>query len=64
MHIIVPDRVVDGEQRWHAIGIVGTFTLLVVVHIYPMGEEANLARIIGVRKATPHECRRYEGDSP
>ena len=63
LHIIVPDRVVDGEQRWHAIGVVGTVTLLVVVHTYPEGEEAYVARIIGARKATPHERRRYEAEA-
>jgi uncharacterized DUF497 family protein len=29
--VIFPDRFVDGEQRWHAIGVVGPVTLLVVV---------------------------------
>jgi len=64
LHVIVPDRVIDGEQRWHAIGVVGTVTLVVVVHTYPRGEEANLARIIGARKATSHERRRYEAEAP
>lgn len=63
LHVIVPDRVVDGEQRWHAIGMVGNVTVLVVVHSWPRGEEINLARIIGARKATPHERRRYEAEA-
>jgi hypothetical protein len=63
LHVLVPDRVIEGEQRWHAIGVVGAVTLLVVVHTYPRGEEVGLARIIGARKATSHERRRYETES-
>ena len=59
----LPDRVLDGEQRWHAIGVVGSVTLLAVVHSYPKGEEANVARIIGAREATSRERKRYEGES-
>jgi uncharacterized DUF497 family protein len=62
LHVILPDRVVDGEQRWHAIGVVGAVTVLVVVHVYPdQGDEAKV-RIIGARKATRSEKRRYEDD--
>ena len=35
LHVIVPDRIEDGEQRWHAIGLVGSVVVLVVVHAYP-----------------------------
>ena len=62
LHVILPDRIVDGEQRWHAIGIVGTVTLLVGVHVFPdAGDEARI-RIVGARRATTHERRRYEED--
>ncbi|MBM3740092.1 MAG: BrnT family toxin [Acidobacteria bacterium] len=54
------DRVIDGEQRWHAIGAVRNAVLL-VVHIYleeePNGEET--VRIISAREANPHERRVY-----
>ncbi|UYN97971.1 MAG: BrnT family toxin [Enhydrobacter sp.] len=63
LHVILPDRLVDGEQCWHAIGVVRSITLLVVVHVYPKGEEAGVARIIGARRATPHERRRYEDEA-
>jgi uncharacterized DUF497 family protein len=59
-HVIVPDRISEGEQRWHALGVIGALTLLVVVHTYPDATEDGLVRIIGARKATPHERRRYE----
>ncbi|SEC89347.1 hypothetical protein SAMN05519104_2305 [Rhizobiales bacterium GAS188] len=60
LHIIVPDRFEDGEQRWHAIGMVGPVAILLVVHTYPDSEDGNRVRIIGARKATAHERRRYE----
>jgi uncharacterized DUF497 family protein len=54
------DRVVDGEQRWHAIGLVGNSMIVLVVHTYPAGEDEDLVRIISARKATPSERRQYE----
>jgi uncharacterized protein len=60
LHITVPDRFEDGEQRWHAIGMVGPVAILLVVHTYPdIGDEETI-RIIGARKATSHERKRYE----
>ena len=63
LHIILTDRIVDGEQRYHAIGTVGDIVLLVVVHMYPLGESEEHVRIIGARRATRHERRQYE-ESP
>lgn len=60
LHVVLPDRFEDGEQRWHAIGMVGLVAIVLVVHTYPGGDEDNRVRIIGARKATPHERRRYE----
>jgi uncharacterized DUF497 family protein len=60
LHVILPDRFEDGEQRWHAIGMVGPVALLLVVHTYPNSEDEARARIIGARKATRHERRLYE----
>ena len=60
LHVIIPDRIEDNEQRWHAIGIVGPVVILVVVHTYPDPDDETLVRIIGARKATSHERRRYE----
>lgn len=60
LHMIVRDRFENGEERWHALGVVGTVTVLVVVHVYPAGEQGQIVRIIGARKATSHERRRYE----
>ena len=60
LHVVLPDRFEDGEQRWHAIGTVGPVAMLVVVHIYPDEDDENRVRIIGARKAMAHERRRYE----
>jgi uncharacterized DUF497 family protein len=55
------DRIVDGEQRWHAIGAVARAVLL-VVHVYRMesehGEEETI-RIISAREANKCERRIY-----
>jgi uncharacterized DUF497 family protein len=61
LHVVVPDRWKDGEERWHAIGRVGGTTLL-VVHAYPDDDDGDTAaiRIISARRATPHERRAYE----
>jgi uncharacterized DUF497 family protein len=60
LHVIVPDRIEDGEQRWHAIGLVGTVVILVVVHAYPDPDRDDWVRIVGARRATAHERKRYE----
>lgn len=60
LHMILPDRVVDGEQRWHALGMVGSVVVLVVVHSNPDPSDDERIRIIGARKATAHERKRYE----
>lgn len=55
------DRIVDGEQRWHAIGAVKQ-AVLFVVHVYRMesenGEEETI-RIISAREANKRERRIY-----
>jgi uncharacterized DUF497 family protein len=64
LHLVVPDRFEDNEQRWHAIGMVGVQVILLVVHTYPALEGEDRVRIVGARKATPHERRRYEQEGP
>ncbi len=57
--ILAKDRIVEGEQRWHAIGEVSG-ALLLVVHTYQ--EEANdeeIIRIISAREANQRERRIY-----
>jgi uncharacterized DUF497 family protein len=64
LHIIVPDRIEAGEQRWHAVGLVGGMVVLLVVHSYPDPDNDERVTIIGARKATPGERRRYEQEGP
>jgi hypothetical protein len=58
--VLIEDRIVEGEQRWHAIGAVSA-ALLLVVHVYREdevdGEE--IIRIISAREANQPERRIY-----
>jgi len=63
LHVIVPDRIEHGEQRWHALGVIRTVTVVLVVHIYPEPDDEGRIRIISARKATAHERRRYEQEN-
>lgn len=60
LHVILPDRIEDGEPRWHAIGLVGAMAVLLVVHVYPRADDEERIRIVSARKATAQERRRYE----
>ena len=59
-HISHLDCEVEGELRWHTIGMVKGIHMLLVVHTSPDSdnEEENI-RIISARKATPQERRVY-----
>ena len=55
------DRVVAGEQRWHAIGMAAD-ALLLVVHGYRMendNDKEETIRIISAREANKRERRIY-----
>ena len=55
------DRVVSGEQRWHAIGAASGAVLL-VAHVYRMQNEHDkeeTIRIISAREANSQERRIY-----
>ena len=55
------DRIVTGEQRWHAIGAAEGAVLL-VVHVYRMenrNDEEESIRIISAREANKRERRIY-----
>ena len=58
-HVIIrQDRVVEGEERWHAIGYVNR--VLLVVHTIREEGVGAVIRIISARKATPAERKLYE----
>jgi hypothetical protein len=50
----------EGEQRWHALGLVGGRYLLVVVHVYREAENGEeIIRIVSAREASKRERRIY-----
>jgi len=58
-HVIIrQDRVIEGEERWHAIGYVNR--VLLVVHTTREEGLGAIIRIISARKATPGERKLYE----
>lgn len=59
------ERIVEGEERWQTVGLVGGVVVLLVVHTWhdeqrhdEQGDES--VRIISARKATRTERRAYE----
>lgn len=58
------ERVEGGEVRWQALGSIGGFAVLLVVHTIREsdedGEEIEIIRIISARRADRAERRRYE----
>jgi uncharacterized protein len=60
-YLLIPDRVVDGEQRWQTIGSGDGVLLLLVVHTLKEEDEEEVVRLISARRAERHE-RRWYGD--
>jgi uncharacterized DUF497 family protein len=54
------ERVIDGEERWHAIGSLEKIIVLVVVHTYREENAEEVIRIISARRATRNEWRLYD----
>ncbi len=54
------DRVVDGEERWHTIGLAGGVVILLVVHTIEEQHGEEEIRIISARKASSRERTLYE----
>ena len=62
--VMLEDREVDGEERWHTIGMVNGVMLLLVVHTYAdEGQSGEIVRILSTRAVTPQERRRYEANT-
>ena len=68
MHIVVYDRVIDGEQRWQALGLAnilaGSYLLLLVAHTVREDLEhdtfVEVIRIISARRVSQEERKSYE----
>jgi uncharacterized DUF497 family protein len=54
------ERIIAGEQRWHAIGWVENLIILVVVHTHRDAPGGEVIRIISARPASSRERRFYE----
>jgi uncharacterized DUF497 family protein len=54
------ERVVEGQERWHTIGLAGGMTVLLVVHTVEEDNGEEKIRIISARKADPSERTLYE----
>jgi len=71
LHVIVADRIVDGEQRWQTLGLVrraaGSFLLLLVAHTVHEDLERDtfieVIRIISARRAVREEIQSYEDEN-
>jgi len=62
LHVSVPDRVENGEQRWQTLGLSGDFALLLVAHTVWEEGDTDVIRIISARRASRSERRRYESE--
>ncbi len=60
--VTVYDRFENSEDRWHTFGIVQGI-LFLVVHTYPDPDNDEWIRVIGLRRATAHDRKRYEDES-
>lgn len=60
LHLSRQDRVVNGEERWQTIGLIGGVALLLVAHTWIDHEGEESVRIISARLATKTERKNYE----
>ena len=54
------DRVIEGEERWQTLGLIGGAVVLLVALAVSEESGEETVRIISARKATPRERRTYE----
>jgi hypothetical protein len=54
------DRVVEGQERWHTIGLASGITVLLVAHTVEEEDGEEKIRIISARKASPRERALYD----
>jgi hypothetical protein len=59
-HVSQLDRVVDGEERWRTMGLIGGLVIVIVAHTYSEQNGEETVRIISARKATKRERKHYE----
>jgi uncharacterized DUF497 family protein len=58
--LLLRDRIINGEERRHAIGAIpGSIIVLTVVHTYREEDFSEIIRIISARSANKKEVKRY-----
>jgi len=63
LHISQRDRIVNGEERWQAVGLVPGALLLLVVHTWADYDGEEHIRIISARNTTKTERKDYENNT-
>jgi uncharacterized protein len=58
--LVRKDRVVEGEERWQALGLIGGAVIVLVAHTYREEDGEEVVRIIFARKAAVPERKEYE----
>lgn len=58
--LLQEDRVLNGEERWQALGLIGGKVVILVVHTHRQDEGEEVVRIISARKAAGPERKAYE----
>jgi uncharacterized DUF497 family protein len=59
-HIVIENDLIDGEQRYMAIGRIGDQTLIALVFMDRSEPDAMVIRIISARKAVAYEESQYQ----
>jgi uncharacterized protein len=60
--LTIPDRVVEGEERWRTLGMIAGI-VLIVAHTYREEAGDEMIRLISARRATANERRAYYAES-
>lgn len=60
LSVSIFDRLVDGEERWHLLGVVDGMRMLLVVHTFRESGGRETTRIISARRAERWERRHYD----
>ena len=53
------ERVEEGEERWHAIGVLDGRTMVTVLHTYRSEGSDEIIRIVSARRADAQERMQY-----
>ncbi len=57
--LFIADEVVDGEERWKAIGTIADHRYILVVHTYYEDDGTEVIRIISARKLKASEVTKW-----